>query len=246
MSITPDCPQTEQLVDPASTAPPTMKASDAHEQHMNGTDSSRPRGYVAGCLIAAGIAAVGGLVLLTGGHNKPHASLATTPPPVASTPTSVVNTPPTPGDLAVAAAETKFLQYVRVSDLVAQGGYRNDRLYDAVAVSPARTQLALEAERSAGIRTTGSTVVATLSVKSLNLSTNSKQAFSEVRLVGCLDVRGTKAFKADGSSAIAATRLPRIAVTALMQMVPASALKDGRPTGWYLSKLDYPGGGTPC
>lgn len=237
-------------MDPTTPAATTMGASDAQEQQMPRTDSHRGRGraYVAGCLVAAVVAAVGGVVLLTGGDDKPNT--APSPPPAQTTssptPVSVVSTPLKPADVAAAAAKAKFLEYVRVSDRVTQGGYKNDKLYDAVAVSPARTQLALETERGAGIRTTGNTVVATLGVKSVKLSTNPKQAFSEVGLAGCLDVQGVKAFKADGSSAIAATRLPRIAVTALMQMVPASALKDGRPTGWYLSKLDYPGGGTPC
>ena len=217
---------------------------------MPTTDShrDRSRAYVAGCLVAAVVATVGGVVLLTGGDDKPNT--APSPPPAQTTssptPAPVVSTPLKPADVAAAAAKAKFLEYVRVSDRVTQGGYKNLKLYDAVVISPERTDLALEAIHSAGIRTTGSTVVATLGVTSVKLSSDPKKAFSEVGLAGCLDVQGVKAFKADGTSAVAATRLPRIAFTALVQMIPASSFTDGRATGWYVGKVTYPGGGTAC
>ena len=228
-----------------------MGATDPSEQEMASTTESRRvrnRAYGAGCLVAAVVAAVGGVVLLTGGRDEPDAAPAVTPPPVASSPvpSPVVSTPPKPEDVAAADAKARFLEYVRVKDRVGAGGYTDDKLYSAVAVSPARTQLALETRKGQGIRTTGTTVVATLGVNSVKLSNDPTKAFSEVGLAGCLDVQSVKALNADGTSAIAATRLPRIAVTAVMQMVPGSALKDNRPTGWYLSKLEYPGGGTPC
>lgn len=144
------------------------------------------------------------------------------------------------------AAKTRYLQYVRVHDQVSQGGYKDLKLYDAVAISPERTELALEARQDASIRTTGHVVVAALGIQSVTLSQDPRKAFSEVTLRGCLDVRGVKAFHEDGSSAVVATRLPRIEFTALLQMVPAAALKDGRPTGWYVAKVRYPGGGTSC
>ena len=214
---------------------------------MPTTDShrDRSRAYVAGCLVAAVVATVGGVVLLTGGDDKPAATPTPTSPSAPSSPTPAP-IPPTPNDLAATAAKATFLEYVQVRDRVTQGGYKNLKLYDAVVISPERTDLALEAIHSAGIRTTGSTVVATLGVTSVKLSSDPKKAFSEVGLAGCLDVQGVKAFKADGTSAVAATRLPRIAFTALVQMIPASSFTDGRATGWYVGKVTYPGGGTAC
>lgn len=252
MSITPDRPRREQLMDPSPPAGPTMGAIDSREQQMRSTTDA-PRGhgraYVGGCLVAAVAAAVGGVVLLTGGDDRPDAGPTTPPATVTSSPASstTVSLPPRPADVAVAAAKAKYLQYVRVGDQVAEGGYTNLKLYDTVAISPNRTELALEAQRSVGIRTTGSSEVATLSVQSVKLTTDPKRAFSEVRLAGCLDVSAVKAFKADGTSAIAATRLPRIAFSALVQLVPASAFHEpGRAGGWYVAQVTYPGGGTAC
>lgn len=237
-------------MDPTAPEAPTMGATDTREHQMpSATDSHRGRAYVAGCLIAAVVAAVGGVVLLTGGNDKPDA--ATTAPPATTKSTAtqapVTSTSPKPEDLAVEAAKAKFLGYVRVSDRVSQGGYKNLALYDTVAVSPERTELALEARRSQGIQTTGSTVVATLDATSVKLTTDPRKAFSRVALAGCLDVRGVKALRSDGTSAIAATRLPRIAFTALVEMVPTSSFNQpGRHGGWYVSKVEYPGGGTAC
>ncbi len=243
MSITADDrPPREQLMEPTAPQAPTMGATDTREEQIPSTDShrGRNRAYVAGCLVAAAGAAVGGVVLLIGGDSKPAAAPPTPSAPATSSPTPApaISTPLTPEDVATAAAKAKYLEYVRVHDQVAQGGYKNLKLYDAVAISPERTELALEARRTAAVRTTGSSVVATLGVQSAKLTTDPKRSFSEVRLRGCLDVRAVKAFKADGSSAVTANRLPRIAFTALVQMVPASSFTEpGRAGGWFVAKV---------
>lgn len=230
---------------------PTMDATDFREQQMPSTDSRRGhnRAYVAGCLVAAAGAAVGGVVLLTGGNNRPDARLTSPPPPVttSATPAPTISTPPKPEDVAVAAAKAKYLEYVRVNDRVAQGGYKNLNLYDAVAVSPERTELALAARKLAGIRSSGNTEVASLALQSVKLTTDPAKAFSEVRLRACVDVRKVKAFRADGTSAVKVSRLPRIEVDVLVQMVPAKAFEGtGRRAGWYVSRTETPGGGTAC
>jgi len=238
-------------MDPSAPEIPTVGATDSREQQMPSTDSrrGRNRAYVAGCLVAAAGAAVGGVVLLTGGNSKPATRPTSPPPPVttSATPAPTISSPLKPEDLAVAAAKAKYLEYVRVHDQVGKGGYKNLKLYDSVAVSPERTELALEATRTAAVRTSGSSVIATLGVESVKLTTDPKRSFSEVRLRGCLDVRAVKAFKADGTTAIRANRVPRIAFTALVQMVPASSFNQpGRVGGWYVAMVEYPGGGTPC
>ena len=252
MSTSPDDPpHRKRLMDrttPTTPTAPTVGAPDTRKQSLPSTDQHGNRAFVAGCLVAAVAAAVGGVVLLTGG-GKPDAAPTTPPAPVTSSPTPAptVSVPPTPNDLASTAAKAEFLEYLRVNDQVAQGGYKNLKLYDAVAVSPERTSLAAAARRLAGIRSTGNTQVATLGVQSVKLSSDPKKAFSEVGLTGCLDVTKVKAFNADGSSAITATRLPRIAFTARLQMVPAASFNEpGRRGGWYVSDVEYPGGGTAC
>lgn len=237
-------------MDPTAPQAPTMGTTGTREQQMPSTHShrGRNRAYVAGCLVAAAGAAVGGVVLLTGGNNKPDAR-PTSPPPVttSATPAPTISTPPKPEDLAVAAAKAKYLEYTRVNDRVAQGGYKNLNLYDAVAVSPERTELALAARKLAGIRSSGNTEVASLAVQSVKFTTDPAKAFSEVRLRACVDVRKVKAFRADGTSAVKASRLPRIVVDVLVQMVPAKAFEGtGRRAGWYVSRTETPGGGTAC
>lgn len=208
---------------------------------------SRGRVVIAGCVVGAVAAATVGVILLTGGDDKPNAGPTAPPTPslTSPAPTPTISTPPKPEDLAVTAAKAKFTEYVQVRDRITQGGYKNLKLYDTVAISPARTQLLLEAKRTTAIRTTGDSEVVALSVQSVKLATDPK-SYDEVRLRGCLDVQAVKAFKADGSSAVTADRLPRIAFTATVQNVPAAALGDGRPGGWYLAELGYPGGGTKC
>ena len=116
-----------------------------------------------------------------------------------------------------------------------------------MAVSPERTELALAARKLAGIRSSGNTEVASLALQSVKLTTDPAKAFSEVRLRACVDVRKVKAFRADGTSAVKASRLPRIKVDVLVQMVPAKAFEGtGRRAGWYVSRTETPGGGTAC
>jgi hypothetical protein len=223
---------------------------------MPNTDrhDGRNRAYIAGSLVAALAAGTLGVVLLTGGDDQSAAESPLSPSPGASaeasptpTPAPAISTPPTPEDVAVAAAKDKYLEYLRVRNQVAQGGYQDLEPYDAVAIDPERTELTLEARDSAGIRTTGDSEVAALTAESVKLSPDPEESYSEVQLRGCLDVRKVEAFAADGTSATADTRLPRIAFTALVQQVPASAFSDpGRPGGWYVAKVEYPGGGTAC
>jgi hypothetical protein len=226
-----------------------MPNSDSHAR--------RNRAYIAGSLLAAVAAGTIGVVLLTGGNEQSAAGSPTTPAPRVSAPANTAPTPepspstpatvPTPEDVAVSAAKDKYLEYVRAGDQVAQGGYQDLKPYDAVAIDPERTELTLEARDSAGIRTSGNSEVAALEAESVKLSTDPDASYSEVQLRGCLDVSKVEALAADGSSATADTRLPRIAFTALLQQIPASAFTDsGRPGGWYVAKVEYPGGGTPC
>jgi len=224
----------------------------AQTGHSPGRPPGRGRGerlvIIVGVLIAV-LSVVGILAILTGGDDKP-----TTAPPVPSapamtspTPEPVISVPPKPEDVAADAAKAAFLEYLRVTDQVAQGGYTNLEPYDAVAISPERSVLALQARRSASVRSTGDTVAVTIGVRSVTLTTDPEQAFSEVRLQSCLDVQAVEAFKVDGSSAVTADRLPRIAVEVLVQMVPASSFNEpGRRGGWYVAKVEYPGGGTAC
>lgn len=217
---------------------------------MPSTDShrGRTRAYIAGCLVAAVVAAVGGVLLLTGGGDKPAA--VPTPPPTQVTsspaPAPAISTPPKPADVAVAAAKAKYIEYLRVDDQVAQGGFKNLKPYDAVAISPERTELVVVARRSAGERRVGANRVYSLGVRKVSLSSNAK-IYPKVELLACLDVTGTDVVNAQGRSLVSPKRLPRVKVNVVVQQIPAAAFTEpGRKAGWYVSNVDYPGGGFAC
>lgn len=213
---------------------------------MHTTVSRRGRAYVAGCLAAAVVAAVGGVVLLTGGDDKPAAISAPKATTSAPTPSPIISTPLAPTDAAAEAAKAAYLEYVRVDDLVAQGGYKNLRPYDTIAISPERTDLVLVARRSAGERRVGANKVDALDVKDVSLSHNVK-IYPRVQLLACLDVSGTDVLDARGRSLISSKRLPRVKVSVVVQQIPAAAFTgSGRKAGWYVSNVDYPSGGVAC
>ncbi len=244
----------------------TLAATDSRERAMSldehpaqtGHSPGRPPGRGRGerLVITAGVlitllSVIGILAILTSGDDndkRPTAPPRPSAPAMTSpAPEPVISVPPKPEDVAADAAKATFLEYVRVRDQVAQGGYENLELYDAVAIDPERTELALEARRTAAVRATGDSEVATLGVESVELTTDPERSYSEVRLRGCLDVQQVEAFKADGTTAVTATRLPRIAFNVLVQEIPASAFNEpGRAGGWYVAKVEYPGGGTAC
>ena len=217
---------------------------------MPRTDSHRGRGhaYIAGCLVAAVVAAVGGVVLLTGGDDKPNT--APSPPRAQTTssptPVPVVRTPPKPADVAAAAAKATYIDYLRVDDQVAQGGFKNLKPYDAVAISPERTELVVVARRSAGERRVGANKIYSLGVQKVSLAGDTK-IYSKVELLACLDVTGTDVVNAQGRSLVSPKRLPRVKVNVVVQQIQAAAFTgSGRKAGWYVSNVDYPGGGVAC
>ena len=217
-----------------------MTSTDAHR------DGRRGRAYIVGCLVAATAAAVGGVVLLTGGGNTPDAAPTAPPTPVASSPTAApaVNVPLKPVDIAAVEAKNRYREYLRVRDEVSQGRYRNTKLYDSVAISPENTQLLTEARQFAGLRTTGNVRVVSLTVQSVQLSTDPK-AYPQVRLLACLDVTGVRGFNEDGTSAVSPDRLPRIKSEVVMWRVSAAQFGDAkRKPGWYVTTIKQPG--QPC
>ncbi len=246
MSITPDNPYREQLMDPTAPAP-TMGATDAREQQMPSTDPDRGRNraYVAGCLVAAVVAAVGGVVLLTGGDDTPEAAPTTPPAPVTSSPapSPTVSVPPKPEDIAVAAAEAKYLEYLQVTREVAQAGYVDLAPFDTVAIDPQTVVLLQTAERLAGITTTGDTEVIALTVQAVELDPPGE--YPSVRLLACLDVsRVTAVNAATGESVVSPDRPDRLKSEAVVRNIPPGAFTDGRQPGWYVAEVVQRG--EPC
>ena len=240
-------PPREQPMDPTRPTASTLDATGTREQQMTSTDvhrdGARRRAYIVGCLVAAVAATVGGVALLTGGGNKPDAAPTVPPAPVASRPTTAppVSSPPIPADIAAGQAKARYLQFLQVRSRIAGAGYANLRLYDSVAISPARSLLTAEGRRLAGRRVTGQTKVASLSVIAVNLPAN-PTLYASVRLLACLDVSGTDVVDANGKSLLTSGRLDKIKSDVLMRKIPAAAFKDGSGRqGWYVATIDQPG-----
>ncbi|MBC7679763.1 MAG: hypothetical protein H7233_12365 [Pseudorhodobacter sp.] len=222
-----------------------MDATDTREQQRpsTGTDHGRNRAYIAGCLIAAVAAAAVGVALLTGGDDKSVAA-PTTPPPVASSPapTPTVSTPPRPEDLAVAAAKTRYQDYLRVTRGVAEGGYTDLAAYDTVAIDPHTGVLLQSAAQTAGLRSTGDAEVVSLTVQSVELDPPGQ--YPSVRLLACLDVSQTDVLDAAGRSVITPDRVERFRSEVVVQNIPSGAFTDGRKPGWYVAEVEQRG--EPC
>lgn len=224
-----------------------MGATDTREQQMPSAEShrGRNRAYVAGFLGAAVLAAVGGVVLLTGGDDTREAAPTTPPAPVTSSPapSPTVSVPPKPEDIAVAAAEAKYLEYLQVTREVAQAGYVNLAPFDTVAIDPQNGVLLQTAERLADITTTGDTEVVSLTVQSVELDPPGE--YPSVGLLACLDVSGVTAVDAaTGKSVVSPDRPDRLKSEAVVQNVPPGVFTDGRRPGWYVAAVVQRG--EPC
>ena len=234
-------------MDPTAPAASTMAATDTREQQMPTTEShrGRNRAYVAGCLVAAVIAAVGGVVLLTGGDDTPEAAPTTPPAPVTSSPTPAptASVPPKPEDIAVAAAEAKYLEYLQVTRAVAQAGYVDLAPFDTVAIDPENVVLLQTAERLAGTTITGDVEVVSLTVQSVELDPPGE--YPSVGLLACLDVSGITAVDpATGESVVSPDRPDRLKSEAVVRNIPSGAFTDGRQAGWYVAEVVQRG--EPC
>lgn len=252
MTNGPERPSTE--VTPDTWTPgrrSTLAAPDTTEHGMSLDQPSAPpaakrgrreRVFITVCA-AFTVAAIAGVALLLTRHEE---TTATSPPPstqISTGPASPSPAPLTPEDLAAEEAKARYLEYIRVSDRVAQGGYDDPRLYEMVAIDPLATQLQLAARRKpAGQRTTGEVQIASLTVQSVELS-STPETYSAVWLLACLDVSGTAVVDGSGKSTVPADRLPRVKSAALLQRIPATAFDAGdrRPTDWYVAELDQRG-----
>jgi hypothetical protein len=244
MSIPPDRSPREQVMDRTTQTAPTLGATDAREQQMSSTEShrGRHRAYVTACLVAAVAAAAVGVVLLTGGDGTPEAAPTTPAVTVdpSSAPSPTVSVPPTPEDLAVAAAEAKYREYLQVKDEVGNAGYVDLARFDTVAIDPENIVLLQTAERYAGITTTGEVRVISLTVQAVELDPPGEYPF--VRLLACLDVSGTTAVDtATGRSVVPPDFPDRLKSEVVVRNIPPGAFTDGRQPGWYVAEVEQRG-----
>jgi hypothetical protein len=255
----PDDPQNGAATIRARTPSRTMTATDHGEHGEPGmsltqqpvdADGRRPRrgrGERLAVLIGAVVtvlAAIGVVFLVTGDSDQQPAPAPPAPAARTSTQPSSDAAPQTPADIAAAEAQQRYREFVRVQDLVAQGGFANPELYETVAIDPERTQLILEARQFAGARVTGDTQVASLTVESVQLPSEPAEHPS-VRLVACLDVTQVQAVDANDTSLVSPDRPDRIASRVLLQQFePGDFAEDPERSGWYVAEVEQRG--EPC
>ena len=238
-------------MDPRPPAAPTLGVPDTREQEM--PDTARDgrgsrhsnRAVVAGCFVTAAAAAAVGVALLTGGDNTPRAA-PTAPPATTSSspaPAPTVSTPATPEDVAAEQAKARYLDYIRVTRQVANGGHTDLAAYDTVAIDPETGVLRQGAVQRAGkITTTGETEVVSLTVQSVELDPPGD--YPLVRLLACLDVSQVTAVNAAGESVVSPDRPDLLRSEVVMKNIPPGAFTDGRQPGWYVAEVVQRG--EPC
>jgi hypothetical protein len=206
----------------------------------------RNRAVVAGCFLAAAAAAAVGVALLTGGDDTPRAAPTTPPAPTTSSPTPAptVSTPATPEDVAAEAAKARYLDYLRVTGQVANGGYTDLAAYNTVAIDPETGVLLLGARQDLrdGITGRSDTKVLSLTVQSVEL--NPPGDYPSVRLLACLDVSRNTAVNAAGESVRDPNFPDRLRSEVVVKNIPPGAFTDGRRPGWYVAEVVQRG--EPC
>lgn len=238
----------------------TMAATDSREHAMSLDQQPAETGYspepprrgrgerlviIAGVLTAV-LSLAGIVVLLTGGDEEPV--VVPTALPSAAAPSvapSVVPVVQTPEDLAAAAAEARYREYLRVDDEVGQGGYISAAPYDAVSVVPERANLELvfrAARKTPGRRQVGTTEVAALSVTSVDL-TPVPGGYPRIVLQACVDVSGVDVVDGAGRSIVTADRVRRSKSTVTMYSYKPGT-KGAELGGWYVYEATAKG--EPC
>jgi hypothetical protein len=228
---------------------PTMTRTDSREngvsltQHPANTDpGSEPRrssgeraAVIAGVLVTV-LALVGIAILVAGGGDAPAQ-----PPPAPAGVDEPADTEPgqepaqTPEDLAAAEAEERYRDFLRVGDDVGQGGFVSADPFDAVAVLPERAHQETafrNAQRTPGLRQTGTTQIASLSVTSVDL-TPEPGGYPKVVLQTCLDVSGVDIVDGTGRSIVLPEREERSKSTVTMYRYEPGT-KGAEAGGWFV------------
>lgn len=212
----------------------------AQQPAQTGFDTDPPRGrgeriaVIAGVLVT--VLAVAGIafILINDEDPAPLAAPSAVATPSADAP-STAPAVQTPEDLAAAAAQERYREFLRVGDEVGQVGFASAAPFDAVTVVPERAyqETALRnAQETPGLRQTGTTQVAALSVTSVDL-TAEPGGYPKVVLQACLDVSGVDVIDGSGRSIVTPDREEQSKSTVTMyQYEPGT--KGAEAGGWYV------------
>jgi hypothetical protein len=228
---------------------PTMGGTDTREPDMSLTEQAtqtdarvRPgrrsgERLVIAVSVLLTLFAIVGIAYLVLGSDEP-----TAPPPAPAAVEEPAEPDPaeppvqqTPEDLAAAAAQERYREFLDVRAAVAQGGYKSSAPFDAVTVAPERVfqETAFRnAQETPGLRQIGTTQIASMSVTSVDL-TPEPGGYPEVVLQVCLDVSGVDIVDGSGNSIVSQDREDRSKSTVtLYQYEPGT--KGAETGGWYV------------
>ena len=213
------------------------------DQQPAQTDYERdPRGkrrerfiVLAGVLVT--VLAVAGIgVIVAGGADRTAPAVPgpapVFPPSVAPSPAAPVVQ--TPEEQLVEEAKAAFVNFIRVGDEIAQGGFDNSERYAEVAIAPERTQLILEARRLADKRTTGNREVISMTPQSVELGGG--EIRPKVQLLVCVDVSKTDGLDAAGRSVVPADRQTRYLEEVLLEKF-APGTSGAERGGFYVTTV---------
>lgn len=246
-----DYPHIQNDTNAAPPTDPTLTAIDTQERGMSVTHqqdqgsppaSERSRGErvaIASGIVVTVLATAGILWILFG---RGQITEAPDSAPISSAAASNASPEPTAEDIAAREAQERYRSFIRVQDQVAQAGFDHPEKYASVAVSPEYGQLVLEARRFGKDRTVGDTVIASLTVQSVELPSD-PAIYPKVRLRACLDVSAVTFLDAAGKSAAESNRPNRILSKILLQRLKAGT-PGARAGGWFVSEVEQ--SGEPC
>jgi pyruvate/2-oxoglutarate dehydrogenase complex dihydrolipoamide acyltransferase (E2) component len=247
MTHRPDDPQIHQPAAPNLPAGVRLDKTDPQERGMplaqqptHADDSPRRRlgrgerlAIIIAVLVTVG--AISGIaVLATQGDSNGTATPTLTPTPTPATP-SLTTQPPSAQDVAIAAAEARYREFLRVRDAVGQGGYRTSKPFDAVTVPPERDVQEIsfrQARLNPGLHQVGTTTVAALMATLVQLHA-AAGGYPEIVLQACLDVTGVDVLDRQGHSVVTANRAPRSRSTVRMYEY-TKGTKGATAGGWYV------------
>lgn len=209
-----------------------------YERHPRGPGRGERFAVIAGVLVT--VLAVAGIGVIVAGSDDEPAVLPSAAPSIAPSVAPEPSAAPvvqTPEDLAAAAAEARYREYLAVDNAIGQGGYTSSAPYDTVTVAPQRLTSETrfrQTKAAAGIggRLLGNTELASLTITSVDL-TPEPGGYPKVVLQACVDVSGTDVVDKSGVSVVSAERVDRSKSTVTMYEYEPGT-KGAERGGWYV------------
>jgi hypothetical protein len=205
-----------------------------HDPNSRGSGRGERLAVVVGVVVT--VLAVAGIGVIVAGGDEQPAVLPAVAPSIAPSvaPPSAVPVVQTPEDLLIAEAKAAYVNFVRVGDEIAQGGFDDPARYGEVAITPERDQLIKEARQFADRRTTGFRSVVSMTPQDVVLGDGLVRP--KVKLLICKDVSATDGLDATGKSIVPADRQTRFVEEVLLERFEPGT-KGAERGGFYVAEV---------